>query len=212
MPPQRQGAPVEVLNVHKYCNIYIYKITVEHRITRVNSQGLEICLFTPIYFRNREVKIDLMMKVESRRRQGWASSCILLTWLPTTLAAGETKLMLDDMSIFFGDRDGFPETQYEQLVSCFNKFGDSRVLMAQDAAFRKLYETYITGEIRWGEIPTEDKFLESNRSGTSFFVHQLDSTRSKRLAIMSAMLLCTQRRLGYANMIGSHQQKYNQLS
>lgn len=76
--------------------------------------------------------------------------------------------MLDDMSVHYGDLE-FPNEQYNQLIRCFNKWNDPLVFEVQNTAWKTLYETFQIGSLKWGTFATEDKFLESFRSGPEYF-------------------------------------------
>ncbi|CAB9504992.1 expressed unknown protein [Seminavis robusta] len=88
----------------------------------------------------------------------------LIICLQQVEGTNETKLALDDMSIFWGD-SRYPERAYQSIVDCLGKW-DEPVLESHDVAWRTFYEMYTSLEAaqdastRWRE---SDSFLESRQ-------------------------------------------------
>ena len=87
---------------------------------------------------------------------------VLVLAIQKAAAAGETRLILDDMSRFWGD-NGYPDDLYQELVQCFNKWGEP-VLKAQDASWKQFYDIYETGGVnddtKWSGLESTT-FLDS---------------------------------------------------
>jgi hypothetical protein len=85
------------------------------------------------------------------------------------LAAGETKLMLDDMSQFF-EGTSYPSSLYEELAACMQQWGVQRLEESQDAAWKGFYDFYLAGGAAgdaWGNYTNE--YMESKLNRTALF-------------------------------------------
>jgi hypothetical protein len=89
-----------------------------------------------------------------------------------TLAKGETKLMLDDMSQFFEGTD-YPSSLYDELSACMRQWGVQRLEEAQDVSWKQFYDAYVRGgpdrypPDPWGGY--KDEFMESKNNRTAIF-------------------------------------------
>lgn len=81
-------------------------------------------------------------------------------------AAGETKLILDDMSQYFDGKD-YSADRYQELVDCLNRWGDQGLVEAQDAAWKAFYDYYLSADTTWGTF--NSSYLETKLNKTALF-------------------------------------------